>query len=173
MKTKSLLFILFMALITSCKPNSEIVATKTVVPENIPMAKDFSLIFQEDSCGKMPLNILDTVNGELIHTPLDETESKIIPFKLSKDELEVVYKKAVLINFFNYSSNIYASGEVPTSTFHLKITNGSFINQVTWTDDFNFEPNVPEDDRLLELLILIQGIIHSHPNYPVENSGCL
>ena len=38
--------------------------------------------------------------------------------------------------------------EVPITTFRLKIINETVTNEVTWTDDFNFEPNVSENENL-------------------------
>jgi hypothetical protein len=60
--------------------------------------------------------------------------------------------------------------EVPITTFRLKIINGTVTYDVTWTDDYNFEPNVSEADKLIELFILIQQIIHSRTDYSKPKS---
>ncbi len=164
MKIKSIVLSLLVSIIlASC------------TPKNIPMADDFSLIFQDDSCGFLPLNILDTEKGVLIHTPLDETESITIPFHLSENELEIIYQKAIAINFFDYPPEVRVRGETPAMTFHLEIRNGAFTNNVIWTEKFDGGPNFPEDDKLIELINLIQQTIRSNSEYqqlPVSKAVC-
>ncbi len=149
-------------------PSGRAFSTETA----IPMFDNFSFIFQEDSCGSLPLNFLDTESGILIHNPLDEIKAITIPFRLSESELETIYQKAISPKFFEYPSEVRVRGEVPSTTFHLKIVNGILTNEVTWTDNLNFEPNFPENDKLIELFVLIQRIIHSNPAYPEPKSGC-
>ncbi len=175
MKTKNIIMVLLVTFIlASCAPMTEVVPIEMSVPVTvIPMADDFSFIFQENACSSSNLlDYLDTSSGVLIHTSLDETESLTIPFKLSEKEMETVYQKAISSKFFDYPSKVIARGEVPFATFRLKIINGASTNDVKWTTNFNFEPNFPEDDKLIELYVLVQNIIHSHPEYPAPKSAC-
>ncbi len=143
-------------------------------PTEIPRADNFSFIYEEYFCGHLPLqNVLDTSKGILTHTPLGEAESMEIPFVLSENEMEMIYQKILSTKYFDYPSEVRVPGrEVPFSAFRLKVVNGDFANDVKWTDDFNLEPNFPEDDGLIELFRLIQKIIRSHPEYPEPKAGC-
>ncbi len=145
-------------------------------PKEIPKVENFSFVFEESSCGHLPwLNVLDTSTGTLIHTPLDDgAESIEIPFVLSESEMEMIYQEIISKNFLDYPSEVRVIGETPPSTFRLKVINGDIIHQVKWTSDLeNSEPNYPETDRLFDLYIFIQKIIHSHPEYPESKSGLL
>jgi hypothetical protein len=163
MKTKTIVTVLLVFLIlVSC------------APRKIPKADNFSFVFEEYSCGgSLPLlDVLDTSKGTLIHTPPDETESIEIPLVLSESEMETIYQKIVSTNYFGYPSEVRVRGQVPFSTFRLKVINGSFANDVKWTSNFeNAEPNFAESDSLFELYIFIDQIIHSHPEYPADKSG--
>ena len=162
MKTKTFIIFLFVTL-----------ASASCTPKNVPMADNFSFIFEEYACGSSRLlNVLDTSTGILIHTPLDEYESIAIPFTLSENELETIYQKIISSNYFNYPSEVRILGEIPGSTFRLEVVNGVFTNDVKWTST-DPETNFPKYDDLLELYILIQQIIHSHPEYPEPNSACV
>jgi hypothetical protein len=164
MKTKRIVTVLLVfLLLVSC------------TPKEIPKADNFSLVFEEYSCGgSLPLlNVLDTSTGILIHTPLDETESIEIPFVLSESEMETIYQKIVSSDFFDYPSEVRVRGDYPGSTFRLKVMNGDLTNDVIWTSNLdNVDPNFPESNDLLELYILIQQIIDSHPEYPKPTSAC-
>jgi hypothetical protein len=143
-------------------------------PKEIPKADNFSFVFEEYSCGYLPLlNVLDTSKGILIHTPLGETELVKIPFVLSESEMEMIYQKIISTNYFDYPSEVHVRGETPPSTFRLKVINGEITNDVKWTSDLeNAEPNFGENDNLFDLYIFIQQIIHSHPDYPQPTAAC-
>jgi hypothetical protein len=143
-------------------------------PKETPKADNFSFVFEESSCGHLPwLNVLDTSAGILKHTPLGETQSVEIPFVLSDKEMKTIYQEIVSKNFFDYPSEVRVIGETPPSTFRLTVINGDVVHQVRWTSDLeNSEPNYPETDGLFDLYILIQQIVHSHPEYPEAMSAC-
>jgi hypothetical protein len=155
-------FLIVAALIVSC------------APKETPKAENFSFVFEESSCGHLPwLNVLDTSTGILIHTPLGETRSIEMPFVLSEKEMEMIYQKIVSKKFFDYPSEVRVIGETPPSTFRLKVINGDVVHQVKWTSNLdNSKPNYPQTDKLFDLYIFIQKIIHSHPEYPESTSGC-
>ncbi len=166
MKTKTVTTFMFsllaMLLLVSCQS------------KEIPKAENFSFVFEEYSCGHLPLlNVLDTSKGTLVNTPLGETKSVEIPFVLTEGEIEIIYQEIISTNYFDYPSKVRVRGPVPSSTFRLKVVNGNFSNDVKWTDDFDFLPNYPEDDGLVKLFYLIQKIIRSHPEYPKPNALCL
>jgi hypothetical protein len=162
-KTAAILMVLLVTMfVTSC------------VPKETPKAEKISFIFEESSCGHLPwLNVLDTSTGVLTHTPLDETESIEIPFVLSEDEMEMIYQEIISSNFFDYPSEVRVRGGILPSTFRLKVIDGDTVHQVKWTSDLeNSEPNFPESDKLFDLYIFIQQIVHSHPEYPKPNALC-
>lgn len=171
--------ILVFLLLTSCASTGnanpeETIASIEQTKTPAPMANNFSFVFEEFSCGHLPwLNVLDTSTGILIHTPLDETKSIEIPFVLSESEMEMIYQEIISKNFFAYPSEVRVFGEIPPSTFQLKVINGDVIHQVKWTSDLEgVEPNYLETDGLFDLYIFIQQIIHSHPEYPEAMSAC-
>jgi hypothetical protein len=143
-------------------------------PKEIQKADNFSFVFEEYSCGYLPLlNALDTSTGVLIHTPLGETESIEIPLVLSANEMAMIYQKIISTNYFDYPPEVRVRGETPPSTFRLKVINGNLTHDVKWTSDLeNAEPNFEESDQLFDLYIFIQQIIHSHPEYPEPKAGC-
>ena len=139
-----------------------------------PKAEDFSFIYEEYSCGHLPLlNVLDTSKGILIHTPLGKSESVVIPLVLTDHEIETIYQKVISTIYFDYPAEVRVPGPVPSSTFRLQVINGNLRNDVKWTTDYNFLPNYPEDDDLIELFRLIQDTIRTHPEYPKPNAFCL
>ena len=83
MKIKDIVTVLFVAFIlASCAPATKAVPTETTISSAaIPMADNFSFVFTDYSCSSIPLDVLDTNSGVLVHTPLDETESITIPFQ--------------------------------------------------------------------------------------------
>jgi len=60
----------------------------------------------------------------------------------------VILLENVRDRLFDDPSEVHVRGEVPITTFRLKIINETVTNEVTWTDDFNFEPNVSENENL-------------------------
>jgi hypothetical protein len=181
MKSNSIVLgLLISFILASCVPadnavSEEVTASVESTITSAPMDNNFSFVFEESSCGYLPwLNILDTSTGILIHTPLGETQSVEIPFVSSESEMKAIYQEITSKKFFDFPSEVRVIGETPPSTFQLKVVNGDVIHQVKWTSDLeNTEPNYPETDRLFDLYIFIQQIIHSHPEYPDATSGCL
>jgi hypothetical protein len=143
-------------------------------PKEISRVEKFSFVFEEDSCGSLPLlNVLDTSTGVLIHTPLEQTEPVEIPFVLTGSEMKTIYQNIILSDFFDYPSEVRLRGE--GSTFRLKVINGDLANDVTvtWTSTPNSAgPILSESNDLLELYILVQQIIRSHPEYPESTTAC-
>ena len=159
MKTKAVITILLVAFIqVSC------MSAATA----IPMADNFAFILRDNPC---EVNILDTASGTLVHFPARATTSITIPLRLTHDELESIYQKAVSINFFNYPSKIVAPDDLeqmmltPSGTYDLSMTNGTMTNSVTWTDDIITEPLFKEAAQYIELINLIRKIIKSHPEF--------
>ena len=172
MKTKKVVTAVF-ALVTliSCLP-----AVKTA-----PRADNFAFIFKDYSCASIPLNVLDTTSGILVHTPLDDTTSTTISLHLTNDELETIYQKAIFIGFFNYPSKFVVPDDqvlgyqAPAANYELSMTNGEKINSVTWTDDTMTKPGYSKADKLRELMNLINEIIQSHPEIqqlPPPKAAC-
>jgi len=119
------------------------------------------------------LNVLDTSKGILVHTPLGESKSIDIPFVLADAEMEMSYQKMLSTEYFGYPSEVRVRGESPASTFRLAVVNGEITNDVKWTSDLESgEPNFGENDKLLQLYIYIQQIIHSHAEYPRPTAAC-
>jgi hypothetical protein len=128
-----------------------------------------TLLFQDYACSSIPVNVLDTTKDTLAHTPLGDTISITISLRLTNDELESVYQKAISISFFDYPSKFvipdyqvlgYQSG---ISSYQLSMTNGVMTNSVSWTDDTISKPSYTKADQLRELMYLIDKIIQSHP----------
>ncbi len=134
-------------------------------------AANFAFVFRYRACGPNDLDVLDTANGTLVHTPIAETASVTVPLRLTDVELDTIYEKIVSISFFGYPSNFVIPDEYrrgmhsPTSAYQLNVTNGSMTNKVTWTDDIIADPAYTEAVHLRELMDLIQEIIRSHPEY--------
>ncbi len=172
MKTKKVVIALF-ALVTliSCLP-----AVKTA-----PHADNFAFVFKDYSCAPIPLNVLDTTSGTLVHTPLDDTTSITISLHLTDDELETIYQKAISVGFFNYPSKFVVPDDqvlgyqTPPSNYELSMTNGEMINSVSWTDGTMTKSDYTKADKLRELVNLINKIIQSHPEIqqlPQTKAAC-
>ena len=176
MKPKIVFVGLFVTLImASCAPMAKVAATETIVP----MAENFFFVFKDYSCGTIPLDDLNTQNGILVHTPLEETESITVPFKLTDGEKNDIFQKIILIDFFNYPTNFiipdeYMSiTETPTSSYELSVTNGIETNTVHWTTGGLAESEYEKANQLWKLFRLIVSIIRNHPEYKQLPSGAM
>lgn len=173
MKFKPNVTVLMMtAVLVSCAP---LIASS-------PRADNFAFVFQDFSCGSIPVNVFDTTSGSLVHTPLGDTISTTISLELSDDELESVYQKAMSIGFFDYPSEFVVPDDqvlgyqAPSSSYQLSMTNGEMTNSVAWRDDTMTKPEYKKADQLRELMELIDEIIQSHPEVqqlPGPKAGCL
>ena len=182
MKVKNIVTVLFVCFIlASCAPATVVVPTEFALPVDnvtptvvtIPIADNFAFVFQDYSCDlspvHTPVNILDTTNGTLVHTPLGDTTSITISLQLTNDELESIYSEAVSIGFFEYPSKFVVPDDqvtgrhFPAFSYQLSMTNGEKTNSVTWTDDMTAKPSFIKDDQLRNLVNLINKIIQSHP----------
>lgn len=173
MKTKNLIAVLLVVIsLVSCAP------AVTVAPRE----GNFAFVFQDTPCGSVPTNVLDTVSGTLVHTPLGDTASITISLRLTDNELESVYQKAISIGFFDYPSKfVIPDNQVigyhsPASSYQLSMTNGKMTNSVTWTDDTMTKSSYTKADQLRELMNLIDEIIQSHPEIqqlPEPKAGCV
>jgi hypothetical protein len=139
-------------------------------------------MFIDFSCGTIPFNVLDTKNGTLTHTPLEETASVTISLQLSESELNEVFEKIVAMDFFGYPSDFiipkeyFAITETPTSAYELSVTNGTMTNTVHWTTGGLAQSEYEKANRLWELLKLIKVMIYNHPEYkqlPAPNVECI
>ena len=146
-----------------------------------PRADNFAFVFQDFSCGSVPVNVLDTAMGTLVYTPLGDTTSTTISLRLSDDELESVYQKAMSIGFFEYPSEFAVPNDQilgyqsPASNYKLSMINGEMNNSVSWIDNTMTKSGYKKADQLRELMHLIDKIIQSHPevqHLPRPKAGC-
>lgn len=150
--------LLVTAILVSCAPAATVA----------PRADNFAFVFKDTPCGQVPMNMLDTISETLIHTPLGDTSSITISLRLTDDELESIYQKAISIDFFNYQSIFVIPDDqvlgyqAPASSYQLSMTNGEMTNSVMWTDDTMSKPGYVKADQLRELMYLIDKIIQSH-----------
>ena len=113
--------------------------------------------------------VLDTANGTLVYTPLGDTTSTTVSLRLSDDDLESIYQKAISIGFFEHPSEFVVPDDqvlgyqAPASSYELSMTNGEMMNSVSWTDDTMTKPGYTKADQLRELMHLIREIIQSYP----------
>ena len=185
MKIKNFITVLFVAFIlASCAPASETIPTDTAIPTITihPRAENFAFIFQDYSCGSIPVNVLDSFNGTLIHTPLGDTTSVTISLRLTDSEIESIYQKAMSIGFFEYPAEFVIPDDqvlgyqAPSSKYQLSMTNGKMTNSVTWKDDTMTQPDYTKADDLRELINLINEILELHPEMqtlPEPKALCL
>jgi hypothetical protein len=184
MKIKKILTVLIVAFIlASCVPTANSVPIETDIPKMTiaPREDNFSFVFQYFECATIPLNVLDTKSGTIVHTPLGDTESITFPFQLTDDELELIYKKSMSIGFFDYPK-VFAipddqvlGYQFPSSSYEISITNGEMTNSVTWKDDTMSKPEYKKADSLRELVNLIDQIIQSYletQELPEPKVGC-
>jgi hypothetical protein len=160
MKIKAILVILLITTsIVACAP------AVTVHPHT----DNFAFVLQDFSCGSIPVNILDTANGTLVYTPFGDTTSTTISLRLTGDELESIYQKAISIDFFDYPSEFVVPDDqvrgyqMPSSSYQLSMTNGEMTNSVSWRDDTITKSSYTKADQLRELMNLIDEIIQSYP----------
>jgi hypothetical protein len=147
-----------------------------------PRADNFAFVFQSSPCGPNPVNVLDTSSGTLVYTPLGGTRATTISLRLTDDELESIYKKAISINFFEYPSEFIVPEdqvlgyEAPAASYQLSMTNGELTNSVSWRDDTITTPGYTKADQLRELMKMIEELIQSYPevqDLPEPEAGCV
>ena len=161
MKTKTIVAVfLIITSLVACVPSVQI----------LPRTDNFAFVFEDAPCGAIPKNVLDTSSGTLVYTPLGDTTSTTISLRLTDDELESIYQKAMSIGFFEYPSEFVVPDDQvlgyqePASSYKLSMTNGEMVNSVSWTDDTMTKPGYTKADQLRELMNLIDEIIQSHPD---------
>jgi hypothetical protein len=113
--------------------------------------------------------ILDTTSGTLVYTPLGDTTSTTISLRLTDDELESIYQKAISIGFFDYPPDFVVPHDqayryvTPAASYEISMTHDTVTNSVSWTDEVVAKPGYTKSDQLRELMDLIYEIIKSHP----------
>jgi hypothetical protein len=149
-----------------------------------PRAKNLAFVFQDIPCGSIPIFVLDTTGNTLIYrplAPLGDASSKTISVHLADQELEIIYRKAVGISFFEYPANFIIpndqiiGGHFPISSYKLSMTNGKMTNSVNWIDRDETKPDYTKASELRELMMLIQEIILWQPEvqqYGEPKAGC-
>ena len=171
MKIRIVIAVFLLIFLISCAPAATIA----------PRSDNFSIIFKDYSCGSIPVNILDTQNGTIVHTPLGDTESITFSFRLTDDELETIYKKSMSIGFFDYPKifvipdDQVRGNHSPSSSYEISMTNGEMTNSVTWKDDTISKPDYKKADSLRELVNLIDQFIRSYletQELPEPKVGC-
>lgn len=184
MKIKNILTVLLVAFIlVSCAPAANVIPIETAIPTITiaPREDSFSFVFQYFACASIPLNVLDTKSGTIVHTPLGDTESITFSFRLTNDELETIYKKSMAIGFFNYPKVFVIPDDQvlgyqsPSSSYEISMTNGEMTNSVTWKDDTMSKPDYKKADSLRELINLIDQIVQSYlktQELPEPKVGC-
>ena len=173
MKAKTIILaLLIIVSLVACSPSVKIP----------PRADNFAFVFEDTPCGSIPMNVLDSANKTLTHTPIGDSRSIMISLSLTDDELESIYQKAISIGFFDYPSEFIIPNEQvigyhsPASTYKLSLTNGEMTHSVIWHDDTMTKPSYKEADQLRELMNLIEEIIQSHPEIkqlPEPKAGCV
>ncbi|MFC1991901.1 hypothetical protein ACFLVC_04190 [Chloroflexota bacterium] len=133
-----------------------------------PLAQsDFNLIFRYGVGAKNELNTFEgTYTKDMFGDP-----SITVPLSLTDEELDIIYRKMVEINFFDYPEEFSvtaAPGEAvgivtPYSSYYFKVEDDSGIKELRWEDKITNEDN--EADRLRELIKLITDIIESKEEY--------
>lgn len=169
MNNKSIILIfIFSVFVASC--------ASTPIP---PRADNFSFVYKDFGCGPMPYYVLDSTNETLKHSPVGNTNEYIYPFALTDDELESIYKKAISIGFFEYTSPFVVPEDqmlgyqLPASNYDLYLINGEKSNLVGWTDGIMAKPSYKAFKNLQELQELIDAIIQSREiRLPVPSAGC-
>ncbi len=157
------------AILVSCTP-------AVVIP---PRSDNFAFIFQDYSCGPIPVNTLDSFSGTLVHTPLGDTTSVTVSFLLTDGEIESIYRKAMSIGFLEYPPEFVVPDDqvlgyqAPSSSYQLSMINGEMSNSVSWRDDTMTKPGYEKANQLRELVNLINEIIQSHPEVQQLPGGAL
>jgi hypothetical protein len=138
-------------------------------------------VFKDYSCSTVPFNVLDTKNGTLTQTPLEEFTWTTITLQLSDRQLNDIYEKITAMDFFSYPAEFVIPAEyvtvteVPLATFELSVTNGEHQNTVRWTTGGLAQSEYDKAKQLWELLMLIDSVIYNHPTYkqlPEPQVGC-
>lgn len=104
-----------------------------------------------------------------------------IPFKLTNDQMKVIYKKMMQIDVFDYPENFkpsdgffYHTMVTPHKTYYFKVRAGNKTKVINW-DDINLSKK-KSARNLRDLTELIQKMIHESPEYkklPEPKSGYL
>ena len=107
---------------------------------------------------------------------VDETTSITVPFRLTDQDLEAVYQKAMAINLFEYPSEIRVPpNETPIDRYELRITNDAKTISVIAIEGFGNETPIQSPGDFWELIKLVRQIIREHPEYkqlPLPKAGC-
>jgi hypothetical protein len=129
---------------------------------------DFNLILRYGVGAKNELNTLKgTYTKDMVNRPSITTR-----LCLTREELDVIYLKALEIDLYNFPRTMSAPPEggvigeqTPYFTYYLEVRNGTTIKIMKWSDQFTTTTESEKYDDIMELVHTIIEIIESHPEY--------
>lgn len=137
--------------------------------------KNFAFEFRYGVYAK---NELSTFENKYTKDMVSEA-SISIPFKLTNEQMNVIYKKMIEIDLFDYPEVFkpsdgfwYNTRVTPNSTYYFKVRAGNKTKVINW-DDINLSKK-KSAQNLRDLIELIQTMIHESPEYkklPQPRSG--
>jgi hypothetical protein len=128
---------------------------------------DFNLIFKYGVTAK---NELDTFKGTYTKDMISDPPITI-ELSLTEAEKDIIYRKMLEIDFFNYPDEFSVSvppGKpaaivTPHSSYYFKVEYNSQIKELRWKDEI-MNPD-EKANRLRELIIFIRSIVESKEEY--------
>ena len=101
MKIKSFIILIVVPFIAACGPGVKAAPTETATSTALPLelrVDNFSLVYRYFACSNVPMYTLDASHHVLIYTPLGDATIYSVPFRLTDQEMDSIYQKAVSID---------------------------------------------------------------------------
>jgi hypothetical protein len=136
-------------------------------------ASDFGFRFEFAPCGPLVTERLDTFNGVFAaNLGGQPAQTVTAPMSLTEAQMSAIYRSIQDIRFFDYPSTFTGvpagAQEVfetsPAPTYRLEVRNQGAVHTVSWTDAKR-KPATADVDRLRDLLSMVRGSIHEHPEF--------
>jgi len=145
-------------------------------------ASDFGFRFEFAPCRPLVTERLDTFNGVFTaNLGGQPAQTATAPMSLTDAQMSTIYRTMENIAFFDYPSTFTgvpagareAWTKSPALTYHLEVRKGGAVHAVSWEDAYT--PQTPEAGQLRDLLLMVRGSIHEHPEFkrlPRPAVGC-
>jgi hypothetical protein len=149
-----------------------VVVCATTASHAAAQADDFGFRLEDRLC---LMERYDSVSGvftkELAsdgHEPARTVTAKIV---LTDVQMREIYQAIENIRFFDYPSAFVGVPKgleqvmefSPSHTYRLEVRNRGAVHTVEWKDAAR--PTTPEADRLRNLIFMVQGFVHVHPEF--------
>jgi hypothetical protein len=173
----SVIFVIFLFILSL----TGLCACHSPDPGTTPLnpAPNFAFTFEYGSCNR---DIIDTFKETFTKDMIVEP-AVTIPFILTNDQKNEIYREMVEINLWDYPEHFsipIPGGAIvgivtPAMEYRITVRNGELTKTIYWLDEIT-EPTTPQAEQLRSFFMRMIEMIQNSPEYkqlPELTAGCL